>query len=99
MGGSFSANNSTGQKFVWIDTRDEHGLVRFEMAVEHDAVVADQVAGHSGWIIQNQKVDTFQSHTIGDNGSFFGSNQALENQFMSEASLKALIRQHVVSRF
>ena len=89
MGGSFSANESTGQKFVWIDTRGSDGLGhRFEMAVEHDAVVADQVAGHSGWIIQNQKVDTFQSHTIGDNGSFFGSNQALENQFMSEASLK-----------
>ena len=66
MVSAFADNHSTLQKFVWIDTRGSDGLGhRFEMAVEHDAVVADQVAGHSGWIIQNQKVDTFQSHTIG----------------------------------
>ena len=70
---------NTGQKFVWIDTRGSDGLGhRFEMAVEHDAVVADQVAGHTGWIIQNQKVDTFQSHTIGDNGSFLAQTKLLK---------------------
>ena len=55
MDGSFSANNSTGQKFVWIDTLGSDGLGhRFEMTIEHDAVVANQVSGHTGWIIQNQ---------------------------------------------
>ena len=89
--GHFLLMKAQGRNLSGLTHVDEDGLGhRFEMAVEHDAVVADQVAGHSGWIIQNQKVDTFQSHTIGDNGSFFGSNQALENQFMSEASLKGI---------
>ena len=57
------------------------------MAVEHDAVVANQVTGHSGWIIQNQKVDTFQSHSIGTD---FSSDQALQDQLMSDAALKGI---------
>ena len=90
LGGSFSANNSTGQDFVWIDTRDDEGKGhRFEMAVEYDAVVASQVSGHTGWIIQNQKVDTFQSHSIGTD---FSSDKAIQDQLMNDAALKGILR-------
>ena len=58
-GQSFDANNSTQKEFVWIDARtsaDDLGH-RFEVAVNQDDITGD-------WVIQNEKVDVFQSSGI-----------------------------------